>query len=413
MLSHWKKRLVQLAVVGAVAGGSFSLGTFAVRQVAGVPLAAAPAPQASLTSSDSVPLPALSSAEGPQRASAATTFLGPNFIADAAEKASPAVVRINTERVREVGGRTPLEQFFPEFTPRRGGMPRLEQGAGSGFILSGDGTVVTNAHVVEKADKVYVTLGDGRKTTGKVIGADPLTDIAVIKIDAGIDLPTAPLGDSDRLRAGEWVIAVGNPLGLDHTVTAGIISALKRSSNEVGVREDRRLDFIQTDAAINPGNSGGPLVNIYGQVVGINTAIRADGQGIGFAIPINKVKEITASLLRDGRVIRPYIGISMVSITPELLRELKENPDVAKLPQAEKGVWIREVIKGSPAATAGLRADDIIVEVDGKAVSEARQVQELIGARKVGDTVSVSVQRNSKLSTFEVRTVELSQTPLS
>ncbi|AGY60629.1 trypsin-like peptidase domain-containing protein [Gloeobacter kilaueensis] len=403
MASDWKGKVVQLGVIGAVAGASFALGNLATHQVTGVPSSAAPIPPAS------TPAETLSTGVSSERPSPASV-LGPNFIADAAQKASPAVVRIDTEKVREVG-RSPLDQFFPEFGLR---LPRnfRERSAGSGFILDGNGTVITNAHVVEGVDKVAVTLNDGRKVTGKVVGTDPLTDIAVVKIPAGANLPTVPLGDSDQLRPGEWVIAVGNPLGLDHTVTAGIISALNRSSDAVGV-QDRRLEFIQTDAAINPGNSGGPLVDIYGRVIGINTAIRADGQGIGFAIPINKVKEISASLLKDGRVIRPYIGVSMLTLTPELLQQLKDDPNSGRLPDADKGVWIRDVVKGSPAARAGLRADDIILAIDDKPVTDAKQVQDLISARKVGEVVSVKVQRNNKIATFQVRTVELSQTPVS
>ena len=411
MVGNWTEKLVQLGVVGAVAGGSFAFGSLTTQQLSGAPSLAAPVPE-TLPASVSTVLP-----------SPAAT-LGPNFIADAAQKTSPAVVRIDTEKVRQVNSRSPFEQFFPEFfgpggnnapgnpTPRT---PRnyRERSAGSGFILDKEGTVITNAHVVEGVDKVSITLNDGRKVSGKVVGVDSLTDIAVVKIDGRPDLPTVPLGDSDKLRPGEWVIAVGNPLGLDHTVTAGIISALNRSSNDVGVREEKRLDFIQTDAAINPGNSGGPLVNIYGQVIGINTAIRADGQGIGFAIPINKVKEISASLLRDGRVIRPYIGVNMVSLTPELLQQLKEDPNSGRLPDADKGVWVREVIKGSPAARAGLRADDVIIEIDGEPVTEAKQVQTLISARKVGETVAVKVQRNGKASVFQIKTVELTKAPVS
>lgn len=350
--------------------------------------------------------------------------LGPNFIADAAERISPAVVRIDTERVLKtrtgVGPSDPfLEPGLPEFFfGGRGPAPR-ERGSGSGFILSADGTVVTNAHVVDGASKVIVTLNDGRKLTGKVVGEDTLTDLAVIKVDAGISLPTVALGDSNGLRPGEWVIAVGNPLGLDHTVTAGIISALNRSSASVGVN-DRRLEFIQTDAAINPGNSGGPLVDIKGQVIGINTAIRADGQGIGFAIPINKVKDITARLVKDGRIIRPYIGIKMIGLSPELLENIKESAETLKnnpktqarareffIPDAEKGIWVTDVMPNSPAARAGMRQNDIIVEVDGTSVANAAEVQNLIGEHQVGEEVTLKVQRQGKTATLRVRTIEL------
>lgn len=393
-------KLVNIGIFGAVAGVSFAAGTIVTQQVSGTSSAAAPAP--------------LVSTANP----ATTSALGPNFIADAAEKVAPAVVRIDTERLLKAG-RTSIDQFFfPDFPgggadsgrPRQ---PRTERGAGSGFIVSADGTILTNAHVVEGADKVTVTLNDGRRLTGKVLGKDTLTDLAVVKVDAGKNLPTVALGDSDKLRPGEWVIAVGNPLGLDHTVTAGIVSALKRTSDAVGVRGDRRLEFIQTDAAINPGNSGGPLINIYGDVVGINTAIRADGQGIGFAIPSNKVKNITDSLIKNGRISRPFIGVSMVTISQELLERLKEDPNSGTLPDANKGVWIREVAPKSPADQAGLRAEDVIVEVDGKSVLEAPQVQELIGSHKVGESVSLKVKRRERFLTLQIKTIEYQEPPVS
>jgi S1-C subfamily serine protease len=401
MAGNWKGKLAAVGAVGAVAGISFGLGTVVAQQATGVPTAAAPPS----------PAPTLSTGIRTERANPGSA-LGPNFIADAAEKISPAVVRIDTEKARQLGNRQ-IEQMFPDFPGFGNRLPRnyRERGAGSGFILNADGTIVTNAHVVEGADKVTVTLNDGRRLPGKVIGTDSLTDIAIVRVSGGGALPTVRLGDSDRLRPGEFVVAVGNPLGLDHTVTSGIVSALNRSSSEVGVR-DKRLDFIQTDAAINPGNSGGPLINIYGEVVGINTAIRADGQGIGFAIPINKVKQISDSLIREGKVVRPYIGVSMVTITPELYEQLKDDPNSGRLPDAQRGVWIREVVPKSPAAKAGLRADDIIVEVDGKPVEDAKQVQDLIGARRVGELVKVKVRRADRYSTFDVRTIEYTGTPV-
>jgi serine protease Do len=398
-------KLVNVGIFGAVAGIGFAAGTIVTQQVSGAPTVAAPAP--------------IVSTANPVTNSLVTNTLGPNFIADAAEKVAPAVVRIDTERLLKASSRTQVDQFFfPDFSGGGSGsgksrQPRTERGAGSGFIVSADGTILTNAHVVEGADKVTVTLNDGRRLTGKVLGKDTLTDLAVVKVDAGSNLPTIALGDSDKLRPGEFVIAVGNPLGLDHSVTAGIVSALNRTSDAVGVRGDRRLEFIQTDAAINPGNSGGPLINIYGDVVGINTAIRADGQGIGFAIPSNKVKSITDSLIKNGRISRPFIGVSMVTINQDLLDRLKEDPNSGALPDANKGIWIQKVVPKSPADKAGIRAEDVIVEVDGKSVLEARQVQELIGSHKVGESVALKVKRRDRFLTLEIKTVEYQEQPVS
>jgi len=405
MAGTWRGNLVRIGSVGAAIGAGFTLGSLVTQQAMGLPTVAAPQPES--------PSPTFSTGLSTGRPNPAAVF-GPNFIADAAEKISPAVVRIDTVTVRQVRGGGGME-LFPEIPGLGGGGNRTprqfrDRGAGSGFVLSSDGTIVTNAHVVEGADKVTVTLNDGRKVAGKVLGVDPLTDVAVVKVTSDTPLPTVNLGDSDKLRPGEWVIALGNPLGLDHTVTAGIISALNRQSSDVGVRGDKRIDFIQTDAAINPGNSGGPLINIYGQVIGVNTAIRADGQGIGFAIPINKVREVADTLIKFGRVRRPYVGVSMVSITPDLLETLRENPNSGPLPDADKGVWVRQVVDGSPAAKAGLRGLDVIVEVDGQPVTDAKQVQDLIGAHKPGETVRLKVKRSEKTLTFNVKTVEYGET---
>ena len=190
---------------------------------------------------------------------------------------------------------------------------------GSGFIIDKSGLVLTNAHVVDQADKVTVRLKDGRTFEGKVQGIDEVTDLAVVKVNAGKDLPVAALGSSNNVQVGDWAIAVGNPLGFDNTFTLGIVSTLKRSSAQVGI-SDKRLDFIQTDAAINPGNSGGPLLNAEGEVIGINTAIRADAMGIGFAIPIDKAKVIAAQLQKNGKVAHPYLGVQMITLTPQLAR---------------------------------------------------------------------------------------------
>jgi S1-C subfamily serine protease len=252
-----------------------------------------------------------------------------SFVTAAVDRVGPAVVRIDTERT--ITRRTdPLfedpafRRFFGNDAFSQLPQERRLRGQGSGFIIDQSGIILTNAHVVDQADKVTVLLKDGRTFQGKVQGADEVTDLAVVKID-GKDLPVADLGDSNQVKVGDWAIAVGNPLGLDNTVTLGIVSTLQRSSAQVGI-PDKRLDFIQTDAAINPGNSGGPLLNSLGQVIGINTAIRPDAMGIGFAIPVNQAKAISSQLAKGEKVHHPYLGIRMITLTPELASETIKTP---------------------------------------------------------------------------------------
>ncbi len=247
-----------------------------------------------------------------------------NFITNVVEQVGPAVVRIDssrtvTTRIPEIFNNPMFRDFFGGDLPT-GPQKRVERGTGSGFIISSNGDILTNAHVVDGADKVNVTLKDGRTFVGKVMGTDTVTDVAVVKIQAN-NLPAVSLGNSDQLKPGEWAIAIGNPLGLDNTVTKGIISATGRTSSQVGV-PDKRVSFIQTDAAINPGNSGGPLLNASGQVIGMNTAIIQGAQGLGFAIPINTAKRIADQLIANGKVQHPYLGIQMVTLTPELNKTL-------------------------------------------------------------------------------------------
>jgi serine protease Do len=411
-MSFWTQRLSTLALIAAVSGGSFTAGSLMVRELNGAPTQAAPqALQTSnVESKEQAPPPAQSASV--ERAVGA---LGPNFIADAAEKASPAVVTIDTERkVNSQKERNEsldkMDPLFKEFFGNR--LPELpknyrQRGSGSGFIVAADGTIFTNAHVIDGADSVKVTLQDGRTFTGKVRGIDPLTDLAVIKIQAPALLPTVEIGSSAKLRPGEWVIALGNPLRLKNTVTAGIVSALARGSDEVGVG-DKRVDFIQTDAAINPGNSGGPLINIYGQVVGINTAIFQGAPGIGFAIPIDEVRSITDRLIADGKVIRPFIGVQMATLSPDVLRQLKEEADKSVvLPTLDKGVWVQRVIPKSPAARGGLMEGDVIMEVDNAQVFTAKDVQERVGSHKVGEKVVFKVQRKSEVKILQLETEEL------
>ncbi|MEO1620713.1 MAG: HhoA/HhoB/HtrA family serine endopeptidase, partial [Cyanobacteria bacterium J06632_3] len=278
---------------------------------------------------------------------------------------------------------------------------RVERGTGSGFILDANGTIVTNAHVVEGADQVTVTFKDGRELRGEVIGEDPLTDVAVIKVDAS-NLPTVTLGNSDSLRPGEWAIAIGNPLGLDNTVTAGIISATGRTSAQIRV-PDKRVQFIQTDAAINPGNSGGPLLNELGEVIGVNTAIIGNAQGLGFAIPINQARAIASELVSKGRVDHAYLGIQMRTLTSALSAEINSNSSSGVRLQTDTGVVILGIARNSPAAQSGLRIGDVIVSMNDQTVDEAEQVQRIVEGTAVGNAIAMTLNRNGQIVQLSVR----------
>ena len=334
-----------------------------------------------------------------------------NFVAAAVNRVGPAVVRIDTERTvtRQIDPYFD-DPFFRRFFGNefsRSPMQERLRGEGSGFIIDKSGIILTNAHVVDSADKVTVTLKDGRQLQGTVRGADEVTDLAVVKINTGdTDLPTAPLGDSSGVQVGDWAIAVGNPLGLDNTVTLGIISTLRRSSTEVGV-PNKRLDFIQTDAAINPGNSGGPLVNSAGEVIGINTAIRADAMGIGFAIPINKAKEISTLLARGENVAHPYLGIQMTTLTKQQAIDNNNDPNSPfTIPEIE-GVLVVRVLPNTPAADAGLRRGDVIVQIDTEPVTSADRLQNIVETSRIGQQLKLSVQRGSQTTQIPIRTAQL------
>ncbi|MGD1700998.1 HhoA/HhoB/HtrA family serine endopeptidase [Dapis sp. BLCC M229] len=332
-----------------------------------------------------------------------------SFVATAVEKVGPAVVRIDTERTVERNlpnffNDPSFRRFFGESFPQ---FPKeyQQRGQGSGFITDSSGTILTNAHVVKGADTVTVKLKDGRSFEGEVKGLDEPSDLAVIKID-GENLPVAPLGNSEQVKVGDWAIAVGNPLGLDNTVTLGIVSSLNRASSEVGI-PDKRLDFIQTDAAINPGNSGGPLLNSQGEVIGINTAIRADGQGIGFAIPIDEAKVIQEKLAKGETIPRPYIGVRMITLTPEIIEKFNENPNsLIQLPNTG-GVLIAQVIPSSPAAKGGLRRGDVITEIDGQKITTAEELQNIVQESQIGKPLKITVKRSSETQTFSVSPGEL------
>ncbi|WYL93537.1 MAG: HhoA/HhoB/HtrA family serine endopeptidase [Gloeotrichia echinulata IR180] len=347
-------------------------------------------------------------AQGPSSASAAIG--SSSFVTEAVNRVGPAVVRIDTERtitrrIDPVFEDPFFRRFFGESFSQQSPTEEL-RGLGSGFIIDKGGLILTNAHVVDQADKVTVRLKDGRTFEGKVQGIDEVTDLAVVKINAGNNLPVASLGSSNNVQVGDWAIAVGNPLGFDNTVTLGIVSTLKRSSAQVGIT-DKRLEFIQTDAAINPGNSGGPLLNGQGEVIGINTAIRADAMGIGFAIPIDKAKAIAAQLERDGKVAHPYLGVQMVTLTPQLAKQNNKDPNsTIEIPELN-GVLVMRVIPNSPAARAGIRRGDVIVQIDGKPITTAEQLQNVVEESRLGQVLQLKVQRGNQTQQLSVRTAEL------
>jgi S1-C subfamily serine protease len=327
-----------------------------------------------------------------------------SFVAKAVEKVGPAVVRIDADRLN-----TSLPDSWRYFFDKENTAPKenYEHGTGSGFIISSDGRILTNAHVIEGADSVKVTLNDGRTYTGKVIGRDTVTDVAVVKIEAE-NLPFVTFGKSENLVPGEWAIAIGNPFGLDNTVTVGIISAIKRSSSEVGV-PNKRVSFIQTDAAINPGNSGGPLLNADGEVIGINTAIRANAQGLGFAIPIETAQRIAQQLVSKGKADHPYLGIQMTTLNAQVREELaKDNNKKLKI-TADKGVLIADIIPNSPAELAGLQTGDVILKVGGQPVATAAQVQDKVQASNINEDLLIEVDRQGKIKAIAVRPTNFPQ----
>jgi serine protease Do len=317
---------------------------------------------------------------------------GPSTFADLAERLSPAVVNIRVERVEQVPER--LERFEEFFGPRRKG-----EATGSGFVVSEDGYVVTNNHVVEDADRIVVSMKSGNEHGARVIGRDAKTDLALIKIDPseGETLPAAPLGDSDKVRVGEWVMAIGNPFGLEHSVTVGILSARGRRHVTGGSYDD----FLQTDASINPGNSGGPLIDMSGRVVGINTAINAAGQGIGFAIPINMAKELLPQLQTKGSVTRGWLGVSIQEVKPNLAEAI----GLAK----PEGALVSQVFKDSPAEKAGVERRDVIVEFAGAAIKDYNDLPRRVAVTAPGSEVDIVVMREGKKKTLQAVLEEMQQ----
>ena len=315
----------------------------------------------------------------------------PDF-ADLVERVGPAVVNIRTTERAPDGPRTPFRRRAPTLQ----GSDEVPRGEGSGFILSADGYVMTNAHVVEGANEVYVTLTDKREFKAKIVGADERTDVALVKIEAS-GLPLLRIGDVSRLRVGEWVVAIGSPFGLDNTVTAGIVSAKQRETGS-------DVPFIQTDVAVNPGNSGGPLINIRGEAVGINSQILSpvgSFVGISFAIPIDEAMRVADQLKATGRVVRGYLGIAPIDVPRELAEEYGLNKGKAK------GAFVRQVVPGAPADKVGIQPGDVVLSVNGKPVEGAVELRRTLAALKPGSSVSLQISRRGKLMEFKPNLAEL------
>jgi S1-C subfamily serine protease len=396
---HQGSKYLSLLLLSAIASCSF--GYLAAKEE--------PLPQPTLES------PAMANAPA---ASSKSILAGANtnFITQVVDKVGPAVVRINASTTVAVDSGTDeidnpyFRRFFGNRAPQPGSGSterQIRQGTGSGFIVSSNGStgqIMTNAHVVSGATKVTVTLKDGRTIAGKVRGIDRVTDVAVVEI-ADKNLPTIQMGDSEKIKPGEWAIAIGNPLGLDNTVTAGIISGTGRSSSEIGAA-DKRVNYIQTDAAINPGNSGGPLLDASGRVIGMNTAILRGTQGLGFAIPINTAQRIANQLIANGKVDHPFLGVQMINLTPELKNQINSDPNANLKIDLDKGTLIARVVRNSPAASAGIKTGDIITSVNGKTVQTSNQVQQAMETTKIGSSVPVRIRRNGQ-------DVDLNVTPVA
>jgi serine protease Do len=347
-----------------------------------------------------------------QAAIPALAWNTPENFSEIAEQLSPSVVNIRTEKVIKGGGRVfrhfgqgPMgeEDPFDLFERYFGGDPQQEhkqRSLGSGFIIDKKGYIVTNNHVIEEADEIQVKLKNGKEYDAKIVGRDPNTDLALIKVTTQEELPAVQLGDSDALKIGQWVVAIGNPFGLENTVTAGIVSAKGRV-----IGSGPYDDFIQTDASINPGNSGGPLINMEGKVVGINTAIIASGQGIGFAVPINMAGKIIEQLKDSGEVTRGWLGVAIQDMNPEIAEYYGI--------EEKKGVLVTEVFTGDPADEAGIQARDIIVGINDKPVESTRDLTRTIADIKVGQKADIKVLREGKTRTFSVTIAKRDETHLS
>ncbi|WP_445291783.1 HhoA/HhoB/HtrA family serine endopeptidase [Calothrix sp. NIES-2098] len=328
-----------------------------------------------------------------------------NFVVEVVEKVEPSVVQINTSRtIKSQAPQLPdalndpfFRRFFGENLPTQP-QERVVRGLGSGFIIDPNGRILTNAHVVNNADTVTVSFSDGRTVEGKVLGQDTVTDVAVVQIP-GNNLPAVQIANPDSVKPGQWAIAIGNPLGLQQTVTVGVISAINRSLN----LSTRPSSYIQTDAAINPGNSGGPLLNARGQVIGVNTAIIQGAEGIGFAIPIDTAQRIAQQLITQGKVEYPYLGIQMVTLTPEVKQRINNYPNSNIRITADRGILVVRVVPNSPAARVGLRAGDIIQSMNNQSITTSEEVQQVLEKNGLNNNLQIQVLRNGQNLQFTVK----------
>ena len=332
-----------------------------------------------------------------------------SFVADAVRRVAPAVVRIDTERTveRQPFDPTLIDPLLRDLLGDPAAGPERERGQGSGVVIDAEGLVLTNAHVVDRVETVSVTLAEGEELDGRVVGIDPVTDLALVRLDGTTLPPQAPLGDSELMDVGDWAIALGTPFGLERTVTLGIVSSLHRNINSLGF-SDKRLELIQTDAAINPGNSGGPLVNADGEVIGINTLVRSGpGAGLGFAIPINLARGVADQLLQQGEVVHPYIGLQLLALTPRIAREHNRDPNaLVELPERQ-GALVQSVLPEGPAEAAGLRRGDLVIGVRDQAVLDPQQLLEVVDAAPIGAPLPLKLLRNGRELTLSVKPAPL------
>lgn len=331
-----------------------------------------------------------------------------SFVADAVRRVAPSVVRIDTERAvqRQAYDPTLIDPLLRDLLGDPIGMER-ERGQGSGVVIDGNGLILTNAHVVERVDEVSVTLADGEQRDGRVVGTDPVTDLALVRLDQGVSPASAPLGDSEALDVGDWAIALGTPYGLERTVTLGIVSSLHRNISSLGFA-DKRLDLIQTDAAINPGNSGGPLVNASGEVIGINTLVRSGpGAGLGFAIPINLAHRVADQLVAEGQVVHPYLGLQLVPLTARIAREHNKDPNaLLQLPE-RSGALVQTVVPDSPAQKAGLHRGDVVISAGETVVVDPQSLLTEVDRAELNTPLPLEVLRNGKSLQLSVKPAPL------
>jgi len=332
-----------------------------------------------------------------------------SFVANVASRVSPSVVRIDIERDLQTDEFESdlLDPLLRDLLGDLGTLPKKERGQGSGVIIDSSGLVLTNAHVVERVDRVIITLQNGNQVDGTVLGTDQVTDLALVQIKEFPGLESAKLGDSEDIQVGDWAIALGTPYGLESTVTLGIVSSLHRDINSLGF-SDKRLDLIQTDAAINPGNSGGPLINANGEVIGINTLVRSGpGAGLGFAIPINLASKVTNQLLANGEVIHPYLGAQLVLLNERIAKEHNQDPNALIFLPERSGALVQSVIPQSPAEEGGLRRGDLVINAGGNEINDPRSLLMQVENAQIGKPFELEVVRNNKEINLSIKPVAL------